>query len=77
MFKNLNTGQKTVCRGAIGQMLHYLYHIAFDAGAIINHTIETDTKVVFEASFAGRHIGEFANISATCKVVSVPLVYNL
>lgn len=79
VFKNLNTGQDTIGREAIGQMLNYLYHIAFDANAIVSNTIVTDKKAVLEATFAGRHIGEFANIPPTHKEVNVPLcvVYDL
>ena len=73
VFKNLNTGQETIGREAIGQMLHYFYHIAFDARAIMNNTIVTDKKAVLEATFTGKHIGEFANIPPTNKEVNVPL----
>lgn len=73
VFKNLNTGQETIGREAIKQMLHYIYHVAFDARAIVNNTIVTDTKAVLEATFTGKHIGEFANIPPTNKEVNVPL----
>lgn len=73
VFKNLNTGQETRGREAIKQMLHHIYHVAFDARAIINNTIVTDNKAVLEATFTGKHIGEFANIPPTNKAVSVPL----
>ena len=79
VFKNLNTGQETTGREAIGQMLHYFYHIAFDARAIIKNIIVTEDKAVLEATFSGRHIGEFANIPPTNKEVNVPLcvMYDL
>ncbi|CAN5301216.1 hypothetical protein BH11BAC6_BH11BAC6_10440 [soil metagenome] len=79
VFKNLNTGQETIGREAIAQMLHYFYHIAFDARAIIKNIIVTDTKAVLEATFSGRHIGEFANVPPTNKEVNVPLcvIYDI
>ncbi len=79
VFKSLNTGQESIGREAIGQMLHYFYHIAFDARAVIKNIIITDDKAVLEATFSGRHIGEFANIPTTNKDVNVPLcvVYDL
>jgi predicted ester cyclase len=73
VFKNFNTGQETIGREAIGQMLHYFYHIAFDARAIIKNVIVTEDKAVLEATFSGRHIGEFANIAPTNKEVNVPM----
>lgn len=79
VFKSLNTGQEFKGREAIEQMLNYFYHIAFDANAVINNIIITDDKAVLEATFSGRHIGEFANIPATNKEVNVPLcvIYDL
>ena len=54
-------------------MLNYLYHVAFDAKAIVNNTIITKNHALLEASFAGKHINEFAGIPATGKQVNVPL----
>jgi predicted ester cyclase len=73
VFINMYSGEKTIGRQAIGEMLHYIYHIAFDAHADIINTIITKDKAVLEANFVGKHIGEFAGISATQKNVEVPL----
>ncbi len=73
VFINMDSGEKTIGRQAIGEMLHYIYHIAFDAHADIINTIITKDKAVLEANFVGKHIGEFAGISATQKNVEVPL----
>ena len=73
VFKNLSTGEETKGREAIAAMLHYIYHVAFDAKAVIKNTVVTDTKALLEANFTGRHIGEFAGIAPTNKEVSVPL----
>jgi len=73
VFINMDSGEKTNGRFAIGEMLQYMYHIAFDAHAEITNTIITDDKAVLEAYFVGKHIGEFAGIQATQKNVKVPL----
>jgi steroid delta-isomerase-like uncharacterized protein len=73
VFKDMNTGQEINGRAAIADMLHYLYHVAFDAKAIVNHTVITKNHALLEAGFAGKHIGEFAGLPATGKQVNVPL----
>lgn len=79
VFTSMNTGEKTVGREAVGQMLHYIYHVAFEARAEIKNMIITENKAVLEADFTGKHIGEFAGIPPTNKEVNVPLciVYDL
>jgi len=79
VFLSMNTGEETVGRDAVGQMLHYIYHVAFDAKAEIRNTIITDSKAVLEMDFIGKHIGEFAGIQPTNKDVNVPvcIVYDL
>jgi predicted ester cyclase len=39
----------------------------------VNNTVITKNHALLEASFVGKHIGEFAGISATGKQVNVPL----
>ena len=73
VFKNMNTGEEINGRKAIADMLNYIYHVAFDAEAIVNNTVMTKNHALLEASFVGKHIGEFAGISATGKQVNVPL----
>ena len=79
VFTHMSSGDKTVGREAVRQMLQYFYHIAFDARAEIKNTIITESKAVLEADFIGKHIGEFAGIPPTHKEVNVPLciVYDL
>jgi steroid delta-isomerase-like uncharacterized protein len=73
VFTSMNTGEKTVGREAIGQMLHYIYHVAFDARAETKNIVVTENKALLEGDFIGKHIGEFAGIPATNKNVNVPL----
>ena len=79
VFTFMNNGDKSVGREAVGQMLHYIYHVAFDARADIKNKVVTDNKALLELDFVGRHIGEFAGIPATNKEVNVPtiIVYDL
>jgi predicted ester cyclase len=73
VFRNLSTGEVYTGREEIGGMLHFMYHVAFDAKAeTINYVIEED-KAVVEAYFKGRHIGEIAGLKATNKEIDVPL----
>lgn len=73
VFINMNTGERTVGKEAIGQMLHYIYHVAFDAKAETTGSIITADKAVVEGIFTGKHTGDFAGIPATGKMVSVPI----
>ena len=73
IFKNLNTGEIHKGRTEIGAMLHYIYHVAFDAKAEIKNYIITEEKALLEGLFKGKHIGEIAGIQATGKQVNVPL----
>ena len=73
VFINMSNSELTIGRKAVGKMLHYIYHVAFDAHAEITNTIVTDDKAVLEANFVGKHIGEFAGIKPTGKNVKVPL----
>lgn len=73
VFISMDTGEKTVGREAIGQMLHYIYHVAFDARAELKNIVVTENKALLEGDFVGKHIGEFAGVPATNKEVNVPL----
>lgn len=73
VFTHMNTGEKTIGRKAIGEMLHYIYHVAFDAKADVKNLVVTGNKALIEGNFMGKHIGEFAGIQATNKEVNVPI----
>ena len=72
VFTSMNTGEETHGRKAIGQMLHYFYHVAFDAKAEITNKVITEKKALLEFNFKGKHIGEFAGMQPTNKEVNVP-----
>jgi predicted ester cyclase len=73
VFKNLSTGETYKGRAEIGAMLHYTYHVAFDAKAEFTNYIIEEDKAQVEGLFKGKHIGEIAGIAATNKEVAVPL----
>ena len=76
VFINMSTGEQTKGKEAIGNMLNFIYHIAFDAHAKVINSIITSDKALLEGKFMGRHIGEFAGMPATNKEVNVPLVVS-
>ena len=73
IFRNLGTGEEYKGREAIAGMLHFVYHVAFDARAEVTNYIITEDKAILEGLFKGKHIGEFAGIAPTNKEVNVPL----
>lgn len=73
VFINQATGEETHGREAVGQLLHYIYHVAFDAHAEVSNKMISADKAIVEFLFAGRHIGEFAGIAPTQKDVRVPV----
>jgi hypothetical protein len=73
VFRNLSTGETYTGRAEIGGMLHFMYHVAFDAKGEVVNTVVTESKAVVEAYFKGRHVGEIAGLKATNKEVDIPL----
>lgn len=76
VFINMSTGEQTKGKEAIGNMLNFIYHIAFDAHADVINSIITRDKALLEAEFKGKQIGEFAGMAATGKEVNVPLAVS-
>ena len=78
-FTIMATGDKYSGPKEVLEMLDYFYRIAFEADAESRNEIIGEGIAVFEGDFVGRHIGEFAGISATNKSVRVPLciIYEL
>jgi steroid delta-isomerase-like uncharacterized protein len=79
VFTNMATGDEHRGPDAVKGMLHYIYHVAFDARAETRNMVFADGQAVLEADFVGTHIGDFAGVPATRKAVRVPLcvVYDL
>jgi Predicted ester cyclase len=73
MFTVMASGDEHKGPDGVGGMLHYMYHVAFDADAEFTNQVIADGKAVLEGYFVGTHIGEFAGIPATGKSVRVPL----
>lgn len=76
VFINMSSGERHEGREAVKQMLHFIYHVAFDARAEIKNTIITEDHAILEASFVGRHIGPFGDFQPTNKEVNVPLIVS-
>ena len=72
VFKNVATGEEHKGRTEVGALLHYMYHVAFEANAEVTNLVVTENNAVLEALFKGKHIGEIAGIAATNKEVNVP-----
>jgi len=72
IFRNLGTGEVYTGREEVTGMLHFMYHVAFDAKAEVVNTVITEDKAVVEAYFKGRHIGDIAGLTATNKEVDIP-----
>jgi steroid delta-isomerase-like uncharacterized protein len=79
VFTSMATGDEHKGVEALAGMLHYIYHVAFDARAETRSLIVADNQAVLEGDFVGKHIGEFAGVPASGKTVRVPLcvVYDL
>lgn len=72
-FTIMGTGD--VHRGPEGilGMLHWFYHVAFEATAELRNIVVGEGSAVAEFDFVGKHIGEFARVPASGKDVRVPL----
>jgi steroid delta-isomerase-like uncharacterized protein len=79
VFTDMGNGKETHGREAVGQMLQYMYHVAFDAKAEVTNKVFAENKATMEFNFKGKHIGEFAGLPPTNKEISVPIcvVYDL
>ncbi|MHB9033215.1 MAG: ester cyclase [Anaerolineae bacterium] len=79
VFTIMATGQENHGPEEVNGMLHYFYHVAFDARAVTRVLVCDEHNAVLEAAFVGKHIGEFAGIPATGKEVNVPMciVYDV
>lgn len=78
-FTVMATGQESRGREAVAGLLNYFYHVAFDASADTRTLIFGETSALWEGTFHGKHVGEFAGVPATNKDVRVPInvVYDV
>lgn len=79
IFTVMDTGHEARGREAIGRLLHYFYHEAFEAQAELKDILIAEDQACFEAEFVGRQLCEFAGIAPTSNEVRVPfcVVYTL
>ena len=73
VFRNLSTGEVHRGRAEIGALLHYFYHVAFEAKAEMKNFVITAEKAVVEGIIRGKHIGEMEGIPATGREINVPI----
>ena len=76
VFTHMATGDEHRGPDAVKNMLHFIYHVAFEARAETRNMVFmvfADGQAVLEADFVGKHIGEFAGVPPTGKMVRVPL----
>lgn len=73
VYIHMGSGEETKGREAIAGMLHYMYHVAFEARAEFSNSIITENHAMVEGKFKGKHIGEFAGLPATNREVDVPI----
>jgi hypothetical protein len=73
VFIDMSSGARHEGREAVGGMLHYIYHTAFDARAETRSVIIGEGLAAIEGDFVGRHTGDFAGVPATGREVRVPL----
>ena len=73
VFRNMCTGEVHRGRAEIGAMLHYFYHVAFEAKAEMTNYAVTAEKAVVEGIIRGKHIGEIEGIPATGREINVPM----
>jgi hypothetical protein len=73
VFHNMNTGESYRGRAEVGGMLHFFYHVLFDARAEVDNYIITEDKAMVEGRIVGKHIGDMGPIKATGKDVNFPI----
>ena len=73
VFRNMNTGETYTGRAEVGGMLHFFYHVLFDARAEMVNYIITEDKAMVEGRIVGKHIGEMNGIPPTGKEVNFPI----
>ena len=73
VFTVMATGQEFHGPEAVGGMLTYFYHGVFEADAEQTNLVVSEGHAIGEWDFVGTHVGEFAGVPATGRLVRVPL----
>lgn len=76
VFIDMGSGERHTGPEEVGEMLNYVYHVAFDAHSEMRNLVVEGDHAVLEADIVGKHIGEFAGIPATNKDVRIPLAVS-
>lgn len=71
-FEVMGTGQRSRGAQEAEQAIRFLHEVAFDAQPEIANIIVDENGAAAEATFVGKHVGEFAGVAATGNPVSVP-----
>jgi hypothetical protein len=70
----METGEVTRGRASVAALLAYLHRAAFAAPPTVSTLIVGADRAMVEAEFAGQHVGEFAGILPTGRMVRLPYV---
>ena len=73
VFHNMNTGESYTGREEVAGMLHFFYHVLFDAKAELFNYMIAEDKAMVEGRIVGKHIGDMGPIKATGKDVNFPI----
>lgn len=65
----METGEITRGRTAVAALLAYLHHSAIAAPPAVSTLVVGADRAMIEAVFTGRHLGEFAGIAPTGRMV--------
>ena len=71
-FEVMGTDQRTRGAQSAEEAIRFLHEVAFDAHPEMTNMVVGDNAAAAEATFVGRHIGEFFGLAATGNEVRLP-----
>jgi predicted ester cyclase len=71
-FEVMGTDQRTRGAASAEQAIRFLHEVAFDAHPEVANVMADENGAAAEATFVGRHTGEFFGVAATGNAVRVP-----